>query len=289
MAHDPDEDVGGMLDAPARPTSTSRVRVLNVRDGARSRRSDRLATEEPMEIRVDEPGGAQRTVAVTMRTPGHDFELAAGFLFTEGIIGPADLRGVRYCDVPREEQHYNVVTVAVGRPLPDLAARSFYTTSSCGVCGKASIDQIEVACAMIPAGPTVAVATIVTLPDRLRDAQGVFESTGGIHAAGLFTADGDPVCVREDVGRHNAMDKLVGERLLAGATPLHGHIALVSGRASFELVQKAAVAGVPIVCAVSAPSSLAIETARRLGVTLVGFLRGDRFNVYAHPHRIELL
>ena len=152
MAHDPDEDVGGLLDAPARPTSTSRVRVLNVEDGARSRRSDRLATEEPMEIRVDEPGGAQRTVAVTMRTPGHDFELAAGFLFTEGIIGPADLRGVRYCDVPREEQHYNVVTVAVGRPLPDLAARAFYTTSSCGVCGKASLEALDVQCAPVAPG-----------------------------------------------------------------------------------------------------------------------------------------
>ncbi len=259
-------------------------------DGNESRqRRDRVASEEPLEIRAGGPGQQAVSVAVTMRTPGNDFELAAGFLFTEGLIASHDeVASIRYCaDV--DEQQYNVVTVDLRYPFDaSRLQRNFYATSSCGVCGKASIDQIEVACAMIPAGPTVAVATIMTLPDRLRDAQGVFESTGGIHAAGLFTADGDPVCVREDVGRHNAMDKLVGERLLAGATPLHGHIALVSGRASFELVQKAAVAGVPIVCAVSAPSSLAIETARRLGVTLVGFLRGDRFNVYTHPHRIEL-
>ena len=138
MAPEPAEDAGGLAEAPVRPASTSRIRVLNVENGARRRRADRIATEEPMEIRVDEPDGRQRTIAVTMRTPGHDFELAAGFLLTEGLIGPADLRGVRYCDVPREEQHYNVVTVAVGRPLPDLSARAFYTTSSCGVSGKPS-------------------------------------------------------------------------------------------------------------------------------------------------------
>ena len=149
---DPVEDAGERLETAERPTSTSRVRVLNVEGGERHRRSDRLATEEPMEIRVDEPGGEQRKVAVTMRTPGHDFELAAGFLFTEGIIGPGDVRGIRYCDVPREEQHYNVVTVAVGRPLPDFAARSFYTTSSCGICGKASLEALDVQCAPVAPG-----------------------------------------------------------------------------------------------------------------------------------------
>jgi FdhD protein len=268
----------------------TQVQVTRVQADEVHRRRDRVASEEPLEIRAAGPGQQGVSVAVTMRTPGSDFELAAGFLFTEGLIATAgEIASIRYCaDVV--EQQYNVVTVDLRRVFDvSQLQRNFFATSSCGVCGKASIDQIEVACAEIPAGPTVAAATIVALPDRLRDAQGVFESTGGIHAAGLFTVDGEPVIVREDVGRHNAMDKLVGERLLAGATPLHDHVALVSGRASFELVQKAAVAGIPVVCAVSAPSSLAIETARRLGLTLVGFLRGDRFNVYTHPERIALV
>ena len=239
-----------------------------------------------MEIRVDEPGGAQRTVAVTMRTPGHDFELAAGFLFTEGIIGPADLRGVRYCDVPREEQHYNVVTVEVGRPLPDLAARSFYTTSSCGVCGKASLEALDVQCAPVAPGPVVEPELLTSLPDELRRVQRVFDRTGGLHAAALFDADGALRSSREDVGRHNAVDKVVGAELMAGSLPLSDRVLLVSGRASFEIVQKAAVAGIPIVCAVSAPSSLAVDAARRFGVTLVGFLREQRFNVYTHSERI---
>ncbi len=267
----------------------TQVQVTRVQADDARRRRDRVASEEPLEIRAAGPGQRGISVAVTMRTPGNDFELAAGFLFTEGLLtGPDEIASIRYCaDVV--EQEYNVVTVDLRRPFDaSRLQRNFYATSSCGVCGKASIDQIEVACAAIPAGPTVTSATIVALPDRLRDAQGMFESTGGIHASGLFTADGAPVTVREDVGRHNAMDKLIGERLLAGATPLHDHIALVSGRASFELVQKAAVAGVPIVCAISAPSSLAIETAHRLGLTLVGFLRGDRFNMYTHPERIAL-
>ena len=286
MAHEPDDDDGGMLATPERPTSTSRVRVLNVEDGARRRRSDRLATEEPMEIRVDEPGGEQRTIAVTMRTPGHDFELAAGFLLTEGLIGPADLRGVRYCDVPREEQHYNVVTVAVGRALPDFAQRSFYTTSSCGVCGKASLEALDVQCAPVAPGPEVDPAVLTALPEELRRVQRVFDRTGGLHAAALFDAGGTLLTSREDVGRHNAVDKVVGAELMAGNLPLAGRILLVSGRASFEIVQKAAVAGIPIVCAVSAPSSLAVDAARRFGITLAGFLRGQRFNVYSHAERI---
>ena len=239
-----------------------------------------------MEIRVDEPGGAQRAVAVTMRTPGHDFELAAGFLFTEGIIAPADLRGVRYCDVPREEQHYNVVTVAVGRPLPDLAARSFYTTSSCGVCGKASLEALDVQCAPVAPGPVVEPELLTSLPEELRRVRRVFDRTGGLHAAALFDTEGALRSSREDVGRHNAVDKVVGAELMAGSLPLSDHVLLVSGRASFEIVQKAAVAGVPIVCAVSAPSSLAVDAARRFGVTLVGFLREQRFNVYSHSERI---
>jgi FdhD protein len=286
MPPEPAEDAGGLVEAPARPASTSSVRVLNVEDGARRRRSDRLATEEPMEIRVDEPGGEQRTIAVTMRTPGHDFELAAGFLLTEGLIDPGDLRGVRYCDVPREEQHYNVVTVAVGRALPDLAARSFYTTSSCGVCGKASLEALDVQCAPVAPGPEVAPEVLTSLPDELRRVQRVFDRTGGLHAAALFDAGGKLLSSREDVGRHNAVDKIVGAELMAGTLPLAGRILLVSGRASFEIVQKAAVAGIPIVCAVSAPSSLAVDAARRFGMTLVGFLREQRFNVYAHAERI---
>ena len=288
MAPEPAEDPGGLIEAPARPASTSSVRVLNVEDGARTRRADRLATEEPMEIRVDEPGGEQRTLAVTMRTPGHDFELAAGFLFTEGLIDPGDLRGVRYCDVPREEQHYNVVTVAVGRPLPDLAARAFYTTSSCGVCGKASLEALDVQCAPVAPGPEVAPEVLTALPEELRRVQRVFDRTGGLHAAALFDAGGKLLSSREDVGRHNAVDKIVGAELMAGNLPLAGRILLVSGRASFEIVQKAAVAGIPIVAAVSAPSDLAIDTAERLGVTLIGFLRGDGFNVYSHDNRIDL-
>jgi FdhD protein len=286
MAPEPAEDPGGLIEAPARPASTSSVRVLAIEDGARKRRADRLATEEPMEIRVDEPGGEQRTLAVTMRTPGHDFELAAGFLFTEGLIDPGDLRGVRYCDVPREEQHYNVVTVAVGRPLPDLAARAFYTTSSCGVCGKASLEALDVQCAPVAPGPEVAPEVLTALPEELRRVQRVFDRTGGLHAAALFDAGGKVLSSREDVGRHNAVDKIVGAELMAGNLPLAGRILLVSGRASFEIVQKAAVAGIPMVCAVSAPSSLAVDAARRFGMTLVGFLREQRFNVYSHAERI---
>ena len=286
MAPEPAEDPGGLTEAPARPASTSSVRVLHVEDDARTRRADRLATEEPMEIRVDEPGGEQRTIAVTMRTPGHDFELAAGFLFTEGLIYPGDLRGVRYCDVPREEQHYNVVTVSVGRPLPDLAARAFYTTSSCGVCGKASLEALDVQCAPVAPGPELAPEVLTALPEELRRVQRVFDRTGGLHAAALFDAGGKLVSSREDVGRHNAVDKIVGAELMAGNLPLAGRILLVSGRASFEIVQKAAVAGIPMVCAVSAPSSLAVDAARRFGMTLVGFLREQRFNVYSHAERI---
>jgi FdhD protein len=286
MAHEPDDAAGGVLATPERPGSTSRVRVLNVEDGARRRRSDRLATEEPMEIRVDEPGGEQRTIAVTMRTPGHDFELAAGFLLTEGLIEPADLRGVRYCDVPRAEQHYNVVTVAVGRPLPDLAQRSFYTTSSCGVCGKASLEALDVQCAPVAPGPEVEPGVLTALPEELRRVQRVFDRTGGLHAAALFDAGGKLLTSREDVGRHNAVDKVVGAELMAGNLPLAGRILLVSGRASFEIVQKAAVAGIPIVAAVSAPSSLAVEAGERFGQTIVGFVRDGGANVYTHPERI---
>ena len=272
-----------------RPGSVSDARVLAV-DGDRAReRRDRLATEEPLEIRVAAPGADAASVAVTMRTPGHDFELAAGFLLTEGVVeGRDDIESIVYCeDVEEPEQRYNVVTVRLRRAV-DLESlrRNVYMSSSCGVCGKASIDQLEVRCPVIADGPVVERAVIEGLSDTLRQAQRVFDQTGGLHATGLFTADGTLRLLREDVGRHNAMDKLVGSQLLAGATPLSSSVVLVSGRLSFELVQKAAVAGVPVLCAVSAPSSLAVSTAKQLGVTLVGFLRGDRFNVYSHTRRV---
>jgi FdhD protein len=265
-------------------------RVRAVRAGSAFDRTDRLAAEEPMEIRAVGPGQEPSQIAVTMRTPGNDFELAAGFLFTEGLVRDrTEIASVAYCDLPSEEQRFNVVTVRLSRPFdPGVLRRNFFATSSCGVCGKASMDQVEVRCEELPAGPVVAGATLLRLPEALRQAQLIFEQTGGLHAAGLFDLGGRLVSLREDVGRHNAVDKLVGEALLAGDLPLHDRILLVSGRASFELVQKAAVAGLPVLCAVSAPSSLAAETAERLGMTLVGFLRSDGFNVYTHPHRVVL-
>jgi FdhD protein len=277
------------MSVPARAGTVTRTRLTAVELGdGRRRTADALATEEPMEIRVDAPGMPQRQVAVTMRTPGNDFELAAGFLHTEGIVaGTGDVTTVRYCSVPREEQQYNVVTVDLTRPYDaDLLQRNFYTTSSCGVCGKASLDSISVRCAPVAEGPEVAEAVVVALPDRLRAAQRVFDRTGGLHAAGLFDPAGELLELREDVGRHNAVDKLVGRALLAGELPLSDRVLMVSGRLSFEIVQKAAVAGIPVVCAVSAPSSLAVDAGRRFGMTLVGFLRGSRFNIYTHAERI---
>ena len=223
-----------------------------------------------------------------MRTPGGDFELAVGFLFTEGLIVPGDVRRVAYCDdVPGEDQRYNVVSVTLGRPFDaERLRRNFYANSSCGVCGKAALEDIEVRCVPVGPGPEVEVAVLVSLPERLRGAQKVFERTGGLHAAGLFTSEGEQEVVREDVGRHNAVDKVVGERYLAGAVPASTRILQVSGRASFEIVQKAAVAGIPIVSAVSAPSSLAVQAAERFDMTLVGFVRDGRANVYTHPERV---
>jgi FdhD protein len=241
-----------------------------------------------MEIRAHGPGQEPVRVAVTMRTPGGDFELAAGFLFTEGLIGPADVRQVAYCDdVDTEDQRYNVITVALAARFDeDRLHRNFFATSSCGVCGKAALEDVEVRCAPIPSGFRVSADTIVGLPERLRSAQRVFDRTGGLHAAGLFTGDGDVVTVREDVGRHNAVDKAIGEQLLAGTLPLADRIMQVSGRVSFEIVQKAAVAGIPVLSAVGAPSSLAVDAAERLGVTVVGFVRDGGCNVYSGAERI---
>jgi FdhD protein len=292
VSTDPVADDWGIPDepvvAPPRPGSTTRGAVITIDEGGRTRRNDRLATEEPMEIRVEEPGKEPRNIAVTMRTPGHDFELAAGFLFTEGLISALeDVQNVRYCTVPADEQQFNVVSVGITRQLASVGPeRNFYATSSCGVCGKASLDMIEVHAEKVTDGPVIASDTVLELPDRLRAAQKVFDSTGGLHGAALFTPEGELLSLREDVGRHNAVDKLVGERFLAGDTPISGRVLLVSGRASFEIVQKAAVAGIPVICAVSAPSSLAVDAARRFGITLVGFLRASRFNIYTGPERI---
>jgi FdhD protein len=242
-----------------------------------------------MEIRAGGPGQEPVQVAVTMRTPGSDFELAAGFLFTEGLIaGADDIASVAYCELPPAEQEYNVVTVRLAsRYDPDALRRNFFATSSCGVCGKASLDDVQVRCEPLSPGPMVPASTLAALPDALRGRQRIFEETGGLHASGLFATDGGLRVLREDVGRHNAVDKVVGWALLRGAVPLSASILQVSGRLSFEIVQKAAVAGVPIVSAVSAPSSLAVEAGERLGVTVAGFVRQGGLNVYAHPQRID--
>jgi FdhD protein len=271
--------------------TTADARVLVVRGGRAVERPDRLVTEEPMEIRAGGPGQAPVRVAVTMRTPGHDFELAVGFLATEGLLtSPEAVADVRYCRLPDgEEQRYNIVTVGLRRPF-DLAGheRHFSANASCGLCGKASLDQVEVACTPLGPGPLVGASVIARLPDLLRGAQEVFDKTGGLHGAGLASVEGELTSVREDVGRHNAVDKLVGEAVLAGALPLSNRVLVVSGRVSFEIVQKAAVAGIPVLCAVSAPSSLAVEAAERLGMTLVGFVREGGFNVYSHSDRVNL-
>ena len=265
--------------------------MLRIRGDQHTTRPDTVAAEEPLEIRLN---GAP--LAVTMRTPGHDFDLVHGFLATEGVIGgPADIAALRYCDsVDAEGRNtYNVVDVdlAPGVEVPDTGLeRNFYTTSSCGVCGKASIDAIRTKTPFDVAadGVRVPLEVLFTLPGRLLAAQEVFEKTGGLHAAGLFTAAGGLIAVREDVGRHNAVDKVIGDGVRAGRLPLDAHVLMVSGRASFELTQKAAMAGIPVLAAVSAPSSLAVELAREVGITLVGFLRDDGCNVYTHQERIEI-
>ncbi|MFI5226466.1 MAG: formate dehydrogenase accessory sulfurtransferase FdhD [Candidatus Limnocylindrales bacterium] len=279
---------------PVAPTRhVARSSIVAVRGETTERRDDTLVGEEPMEIRAAGPGQEPVAVAVTMRTPGSEAELAVGFLRTEGLIdGLDDIDSVELGGDPATmSQPDDTVTVHLTRPFDAsrVAERHFVATASCGICGKASIDEIEVRCDPLPSGrPIVTRETITTLPPALRAGQRVFESTGGLHATGLFTPTGELITLREDVGRHNALDKLVGAELLAGRLPLHDRILLVSGRVSFEIVQKAAVAGIPFLCAVSAPSDLAVEAAERLGQTLIGFLRGDGFNVYSHDGRIEL-
>lgn len=278
----------GTEDPPTRHIATRQI--VAVRGSALAVRSDRIVGEAPLEIRAAGPGQDPLAVAVTMRTPGHEAELAVGFLRSEGLIDGPEVLGTDEGDPAALSQPDDTILVRLSRPFDAsaVAERHFVATASCGICGKASIDEIAVRCAPLPDGPVVPRTVILALPDMLRAAQRAFDETGGLHAAGLFTPTGELVVLREDVGRHNALDKVIGAQLLTGALPLHDRILMVSGRVSFEIVQKAAVAGVPIVCAVSAPSDLAIETAERLGVTLVGFLRGDGFNVYAHDRRIDL-
>lgn len=276
-----------------RPGNKTRTRMRVVEGGKKRPKSDVLATEEPMEVRLI-IGESRQTVAVTMRTPGNDFELAAGFLHGEGIVSSRDdVKKISYCTDPDvdAEQLYNIVNVELHagvtvdiRPLE----RNFYTTSACGVCGKASLEQLELrGCPVIGPGPVVSAETIYSLPEKLRGEQALFDSTGGLHAAALFDANGELLALREDVGRHNATDKLIGWALMEGRLPLSEGIVMVSGRSSFEILQKCLQAGVPMVCAISAPSSLAVDVAREFGMTLIGFLRGEKFNLYSGAERIS--
>lgn len=268
----------------------SRARIVAVRGDTIEERDDTLVGEEPMEIRVGGPGQDPVAVAITMRTPGSEAELAVGFLRTEGLIRDGDVAKIEFGDPATLSQPDDTVIVRLHRPFDasTVPERHFVATASCGICGKASLDEVAVRCDPIPAGPVVSRNVILALPARLREGQAVFERTGGLHAAGLFDPAGGLLVLREDVGRHNALDKLVGWAVLAGLAPLNERILMVSGRVSLEIVQKAAVAGIPIVCAVSAPSDLAVEAAQRFGQTLVGFLRGDGFNIYAGRARINL-
>lgn len=268
---------------------TRRVPVVTVRDGSTATRREHVVGEEPLEIRVAGPDGAVAATTATMRTPGQDFELAVGLLHAEGVLtAREDVAEVRYCtDV--EVQEYNVVTVHLRvPPRRDLAARTLLATASCGVCGTTSIDDLAARVPVVASAVSVDGGVLTGLPDALSEAQPLFDRTGGLHAAGLFTSDGRLVAVREDVGRHNALDKLLGGRLLDGGLPATDAIVVLSGRVSFELVQKAAAAGVPVLAAVSAPSSLAVDTAERLGVTLAAFVRPGRFTLYAHPERVAV-
>jgi len=275
--------------------ATKKVDVTRVAGDKREAATDVLAGEEPMEIRLtipQEDGLFTRSLSVTMRTPGDDFELAAGFLFTEGIVsGAKDIERIEYTSEGKQDQEGNVVTVAL-RPGVQLDVkrllRNFYVTSSCGVCGKTSLDAVRVVVPhRLPRGaPKISPKIVRKLPERLRETQSLFAQTGGLHAAGLFTPNGKLISLREDVGRHNAVDKVVGDQLLKGKVPLSGAVLQVSGRGGFEIVQKAVVAGIPILSAVGAPSSLAVDLAREFDMTLLGFVREGRFTVYSDAGRL---
>jgi FdhD protein len=295
------------------PRAVTSVRALKVRRDRAVELPEHVVTESPMQILLGEPAEATTPLAVTMRTPGHDFELAAGFVVSEGVAPAAAITSVTYCDDPAilrlpgaagplsADSRFNHVTVRLAAPRTIFGqGREFTMSASCGVCGKTSIDQVQLSCA--PPGPAdpIGAGVLFALPAELRRRQAAFERTGGLHAAGLFDPNGAPWCVREDVGRHNAVDKVVGWLALGargkrtadapGAVPtreeLAGWVLMVSGRVSFEIVQKAAVAGIGTLAAISAPSSLAVEAAARLQIGLVGFLRDNSFNVYACPERV---
>lgn len=270
------------------------VNVTKVSNSGVEQKPDLLAIEEPLEIRIGfgVMDRQQKSLSVTMRTPGHDFELAVGFLFTEGIIQHIDqVESVKYCeDVGKQEEKGNVVRVELKPEVSidfEKLQRHFYTSSSCGVCGKSSIESVKVACQQLGNGFFIFASLIHELPNKLRNSQTVFEYTGGLHAVGLFNQAGELILLREDVGRHNALDKAIGAMVLKKQVPLSDYVLLVSGRASFELVQKAAIAGIPVLVAVGAPSSLAVQLANDVGMTLLGFVRDNRFNIYAGENRVS--
>jgi FdhD protein len=279
--------------------SIKQIAIQKVRNNNNkvTRYQDILAVEEPLEIRlglIEDGRRLEKSISLTMRTPGDDFELAAGFLFSEGIIQNRDeIEQISYCvGLEKEKQQYNVVSVQLRSGVdfdPDRLLRHFYTTSSCGVCGKASLEALQIrGCPTLPkAHPIISAKVISELTAKLRQAQSVFEKTGGLHAAALFDASGNLISLREDVGRHNAVDKLIGEQLLAHKIPLFDYLMLVSGRAGFEIVQKALMAGIPMVAAVGAPSSLAVDLAREFGMTLLGFVRDESFNIYTGDQRVQ--
>ncbi|MBF6300598.1 formate dehydrogenase accessory sulfurtransferase FdhD [Nocardia amamiensis] len=265
---------------------TARRRMRRISPTGEIQRPDTLAVEEPLEIRID-----GQSLTVTMRTPGNDIDLVHGFLLSEAMIGSAaDIVAARYCAGTDDQGHntYNVLDVTLRTPVP-VPTRAFPTTGACGLCGKTALDDVRTRTRFpLPNdGPAVDTRVLAAMPDSLRDRQSVFDATGGLHAAGLFTADGTALAVREDIGRHNAVDKVIGWALRENRVPAHDLVLIVSGRASFELVQKAVMAGIPMLGAVSAPSSLAVDLAADAGLTLVGFLRGDTMNVYSTPERIR--
>ncbi|MBD2446270.1 formate dehydrogenase accessory sulfurtransferase FdhD [Nostoc sp. FACHB-152] len=271
--------------------SKTKTQVWVVENGKKRLRQDQLTTEEPLEIRLS----PHRTLALTMRTPGTDFALVAGFLFSEGVINCRDdIQRMSYCtdESVDGEQRYNIINVEFKSGLnPNLQPleRHFYTNSACGVCGKANIEALRLrGHAMITSDLIVQPEIIYSLPEKLRSHQGIFTATGGLHAAAVFNAQGNLLNLQEDVGRHNALDKLIGTALLGDELPFNNHIVMVSGRSSFEILQKSLVAGVPLVCSVSAPSSLAVSVAQEFGITLIGFLRGERFNIYTGWERLNI-
>jgi FdhD protein len=294
FVRDRDDAGGGSRGEPHHGQATRSV--VKVRDGAGREGDDRLAGEEPMELRVAGPGQDPLTLLTTLRTPGHERDLALGWLVADGLLPPQDGPAVEitFADPHLAARPEDTVTAWLPRPLDLRAAaeRRTAATASCGVCGRASIEELADRCPPlprdVPAEPPLSWHVLAGLPERLRAAQSLFAATGGLHASGLFDRDGRLVTVREDVGRHNALDAAIGAHVRRGALPLHDHVAVLSGRIGFELVAKAAVAGIPVLAAVGAASDLAMRTAERLGVTLVGFLRDGEGTVYAHPHRLEL-